>query len=117
MYFCALGGVRLDVAGKQFTNPTPSAPPPTQTQQTIVEVLRRVQAQGSALVYLTKKLAAVGVHGKARDEQIPTLCWAEFEKLVALQPKPQSVVRARDLFHSSLMGVLPIASNARCIRD
>ena len=56
----------------------------------------------------------MGVHGKARDEQIPTLCCANFEKLVAIQSKPRWVVRALDLFQNALMGVPPIPSEARC---
>ena len=117
VFFCAPEGVRLAVLGKQFVNPAPAASPPSQTEQNIAELLRQVQAQGSALENLTNKLEAVGVHGKARDEQIPTLCWAEFEKLLAIQSKPQWVVRALYLFHSALMGIPPIASKVRCTRD
>ena len=117
VYFCALEGVRLDVPGEQFLNPIPSAPPPTQTKQTIPELLRQVEAQGSALENLTKKLEVVGVHGKVRDEQIPTLCWAEFEKPVAIRSKLQWDVRTLDLFHSALMGVPPIPCDTRCTGD
>ena len=42
VYFCALEGVCLDVPGKQFVKPTPSAPLPTQTEQIIAELLREV---------------------------------------------------------------------------
>ena len=63
-------------------------PQATPTEQTIVEFLRQVRAQGFALENFTRKLEAVGVHANTRDEQIPTLCWAEFEKLVAIQSKP-----------------------------
>ena len=117
VYYCALEEVRPNVPGKRFVSPAPAAPRPTPTEQTITELLRQMQAQGSALENLTKKLEAVGVHGKTRDEQIPTLCWAEFENLVAIQSKPQWVVRALDMFHGALMGVSPIPSEARCTRD
>ena len=99
------------------STPPHGPPPPSQTEHTIGELLRQVQAQGSALENLTKKLEVVGVHGKARDEQISTLCWAEFEKLVAIQSKPQWVVHALDLFHRALIGVPPNLSEARCTRD
>ena len=98
---------------------TPPQRPPhlSQTKQTIADLLRQVQAQGSALQNLTKKLEAAGVHGKVRDDQIPTLCRADSENLVAIQSKPQWVVRALDLFHGALMGVPPIPSEVRCTRD
>ena len=35
------------------------------------------------------------------------LCWAEFEKLVAIRSKLHWVVRALDLFYSALMGFRP----------
>ena len=58
----------------------------------------------------------MGVHGKWRDEPIPTRS-AEFKKLVAIQSKSHWVVRALDLFYSALMGVPPIPSDAQFTRD
>ena len=109
--------MRLNVPGKQSVSPAPAAPQPTPTEQTIADLLRQVQARGSALENLTKKLEVVGVNGKTRDEQIFTLCSAKFEKLVAIRFRPQWVVRALDVFHNALMGVPPIPSEAWCTRD
>ena len=115
--YCALEGVGLDVPGKHFVDPTPATPPPVPTEQTIAELLRQLQARGSALENLTKKLEAVGAHGKTRDEPIPTLCRAEFEELMAILSQAQWVVRTHDVFHKFLIGVPAISSDARCTRD
>ena len=41
VYYCALKGARLDVRGKHFVSPTPSAPQPTPTEQTMQNYYHR----------------------------------------------------------------------------
>ena len=67
-YFCTLEGVRLHALGKRFVRLDLLPTQTTHAMRTIAELLRQVQANGTALGSLTKKFAAVVVHGTSPGE-------------------------------------------------